>query len=106
MDNLNINVETEKPLQAGAFGYKIRFIGVPDLREEAITILIQDPEEEVVEKTGIVENGEEGVVSYTVEDGDFSMGGTYRIQLEQVGEGFKFLSPVIPLVIFGSLSRN
>jgi len=104
IENLPIRVECTRAAQAGAFGGTLRIIGLHDLVEgEDITLHIQDTEEEVVQKTAVVEEGEEGVVAYVIAEGDFPKPGTYYLQLEQITDTERILSPVIPWVIFKSL---
>ena len=106
MNNMQIDVETEKPLNVGSFGFRIIFNCMVSFREDITPeIVIKKKSGAVVVKNAHFQSAQSGVVEYTFVPGDLSEPGTYEFQVRQVATDntFAFRTPVFQLPVYRSL---
>jgi hypothetical protein len=104
MNNLGIEVTIEKPLNVGAYGFKMIFsCGVEFDATIVPEILIKKKSGTVIVKNGVFQNAQAGVVEFTVTDDVFTEPGTYDFQIRQTGTGFVHKTPVVKLGVYPSI---
>lgn len=106
MNNMQLDVEVEKPLHVGSFGFKIIINCLIEFNDEvAPEIIIKKVTGEVVTRTAELDNAETGVVVYTFQPGDLTEPGTYSFQIRQVATNgnFAYRSAIVKLPVYPSL---
>jgi hypothetical protein len=104
MENVQENIHIEKPIMVGAYGYDIRFpCGFSFDPDVAPEVLIKKPSGTVIVKEATLADADEGLVVYTVQEGDINESGTHTMQVRQVGADFAFYSPISTVAVFPSI---
>lgn len=108
MENLRIEIELDRPIQVGAYGNTM-IIKCPSPFDDnaPIEILIKSKKTKVLKtKPATLVDSEEGVISYVVQEDDFTNAGSHDIQISQTGDNFKYLSPTETIPVFRSIESE